>query len=522
MRLSLLGRCIGIIILMVVVLSIWKLSVDARNSKTDTELNQHCIELKVQVGFIDDLSAQQLLLYRSVPQNLAPQLEWKNQIRGDNLQTISVCQLFTHDDSSCDANIQRKLDGKWIIPRGWDWRVYMQYYPEISLQNNGKFDSLTALQHYNEFGQFNEYIPRKINMVVRYTACSGLVNQQYAHIASISIAVLLGAKLILPPSLQRLTFNSSFTNTPWKQLPTDHVLDMEYVTQYWKKKGLEILGQKHWETIPQINNGEVAYWEDLHPGFEQESHVRITGIYRRPTPILDLLYRIKQEALNRYSSVAATRKSSDCLKGIVVDLPCTFFALRTPTAFPLVSEIVQSLKFSPRIRQLADLLIQKLRQDWGQYNGVHLRVERDAQDWMNAVGGWSRYIDFYLYTMINAGFNERSKLYLATGLLTYGDTARYKNITGMLIELKLAKQITCKELLLDKNIIDSLEPEISAAVDLLVMLESETFVGLEPSTFSFYIVQLRKLLGIDVSQSQLVQLRGVGTTSMFEEAAILA
>eukprot|EP01023_Acetabularia_acetabulum_P032555 TRINITY_DN303_c0_g1_i5.p3 TRINITY_DN303_c0_g1~~TRINITY_DN303_c0_g1_i5.p3 ORF type:complete len:142 (+),score=21.29 TRINITY_DN303_c0_g1_i5:286-711(+) len=141
---------------------------------------------------------------------------------------------------------------------------------------------------------------------------------------------------------------------------------------------------------------------------------------------------------------------------------------------------------------------------------------------MNAVGGWSRYIDFYLYTMINAGFNERSKLYLATGLLTYGDTARYKNITGMLIELKLAKQITCKELLLDKNIIDSLEPEISAAVDLLVMLESETFVGLEPSTFSFYIVQLRKLLGIDVSQSQLVQLRGVGTTSMFEEAAILA
>eukprot|EP01024_Parvocaulis_polyphysoides_P030102 TRINITY_DN2734_c2_g1_i1.p1 TRINITY_DN2734_c2_g1~~TRINITY_DN2734_c2_g1_i1.p1 ORF type:complete len:550 (-),score=34.20 TRINITY_DN2734_c2_g1_i1:2-1651(-) len=515
MRLSLLGKCLVFFFFLMVLVYLQS----PRKKTIVSNQDQHCFELKLIAGFLDDLSTQQLLLYRSVPRVFAPQLEWKNQLKNEPLQSMSVCQLFSPHQINCDTKVHRKLNDKWIIPSGWDWNVYLRYYPEITLQNNGKFNSLTALQHYNEFGQFNGYVPRKINMVLRYTACSGLVNQQYAHIASLSIALLLGAKLIMPPSLQRVTFNTSFDEMPWRQLPIKQVLDMEYVTQYWKEKGLEIETINQWENVPKIDNGEIAFWEDLHTGFDQESHIRFNGIYRRPTPILDLLYRIKTEALNRYSNVASN--SGGCLKGIVVDLPCTFFALRTPTALPLVSEVVNSLKFSPRIRNLADQLIQKLRKEWGQFNGVHLRVERDAEDWMTAVGGWSRYIDYYLYTMINVGFSERNGLFLATGLLTYGDTARYKNITGMLIELKLAKQISCKELLLDKNVVDGLEPEISAAVDLLVMLEAEIFVGLDPSTFSFYITQLRKLLGVDATKSHLVQLRGVGTTSLFEEAAVL-
>eukprot|EP01024_Parvocaulis_polyphysoides_P072150 TRINITY_DN906_c0_g1_i2.p1 TRINITY_DN906_c0_g1~~TRINITY_DN906_c0_g1_i2.p1 ORF type:complete len:212 (-),score=5.97 TRINITY_DN906_c0_g1_i2:151-762(-) len=188
----------------------------------------------------------------------------------------------------------------------------------------------------------------------------------------------------------------------------------------------------------------------------------------------------------------------------------------------ILNQIAKTLKFNSRITQLASELITRLKHDWGDFNAAHLRVERDAQDWMKAVGGWGNYIDMYITTMVKAGFNDRSGLYLATGLLTYQDNERYNNITRMLLDFKLAKEITCKEILLDEKVIRGLQPEISAAVDLLVLMESNIFVGLDPSTFSFYINEMRKLNGISEDKSHLVHMQNIGTDSLFQNAALLS
>ena len=38
-------------------------------------------------------------------------------------------------------------------------------------------------------------------MLLRYTAGTGLFNQQYSHISAIALASVLGAELILPPGV---------------------------------------------------------------------------------------------------------------------------------------------------------------------------------------------------------------------------------------------------------------------------------------------------------------------------------
>ena len=42
---------------------------------------------------------------------------------------------------------------------------------------------------------------KRIRMLLRYTAGTGLFNQQYSHISAIALASVLGAELILPPGV---------------------------------------------------------------------------------------------------------------------------------------------------------------------------------------------------------------------------------------------------------------------------------------------------------------------------------
>ncbi len=62
---------------------------------------------------------------------------------------------------------------------------------------------------------------------------------------------------------------------------------------------------------------------------------------------------------------------------------------------PLVGEVALSLTFARPIQALASLVIQALGGAQGngaageiaKYNGVHLRIEKDAQDWSTTLGG---------------------------------------------------------------------------------------------------------------------------------------
>jgi len=48
-------------------------------------------------------------------------------------------------------------------------------------------------------------------VLLRYTACTGLINQQYSHIAAFSLAAVLGAEIVLPPAAKRDSFAHYFS-----------------------------------------------------------------------------------------------------------------------------------------------------------------------------------------------------------------------------------------------------------------------------------------------------------------------
>ena len=57
------------------------------------------------------------------------------------------------------------------------------------------------------------------------------------------------------------------------------------------------------------------------------------------------------------------------------------------------------------------------------FNGIHLRTENDAKDWVDLAGGDSTYLQMYETHMVQAGFASSPplSLYIASGLLKSDD-----------------------------------------------------------------------------------------------------
>ena len=54
----------------------------------------------------------------------------------------------------------------------------------------------------------------------------------------------------------------------------------------------------------------------------------------------------------------------------------------------VVTEVARSLEFSTYIQQLADRVISGMTNAGKyEYNAVHLRIEKDARDWSQIMGG---------------------------------------------------------------------------------------------------------------------------------------
>ena len=98
----------------------------------------------------------------------------------------------------------------------------------------------------------------------------------------------------------------------------------------------------------------------------------------------------------------------------------------------MVTEVAKSLAFAPALHALADRVVAGVTGGGAHpFNGVHLRVEKDARDWATIMGGtqvvWQGYVD----TMRGVGFNATTRLYAASGMLTYGASgARVGGVGG--------------------------------------------------------------------------------------------
>lgn len=65
----------------------------------------------------------------------------------------------------------------------------------------------------------------------------GLVNQWYVHLAALMLAKALGSELVLPPAMHRGGFAGK---TKWFMDPTEALLDVEAIAQYWGGQGVHI------------------------------------------------------------------------------------------------------------------------------------------------------------------------------------------------------------------------------------------------------------------------------------------
>ena len=109
----------------------------------------------------------------------------------------------------------------------------------------------TAKQHYLSRGRAQGYVYRRLRVVLRYTACTGLINQQYSHIAAFALAAVLGAELVLPPAVKRDSFAKYFSmdktqnEVSWTPDDLDTLLDTEKIIRFWKDRGLTVHRVRH-------------------------------------------------------------------------------------------------------------------------------------------------------------------------------------------------------------------------------------------------------------------------------------
>ena len=88
-----------------------------------------------------------------------------------------------------------------------------------------------------------------------------------------------------------------------------------------------------------------------------------------------------------------------------------FTPCATCSALPIVSEVAMSLSFAARLQTMADRIIDTIS-DHGAtpFNGVHLRVEKDARDWATIMGGTHNIWKGYMTTMHALEFNSSTPI----------------------------------------------------------------------------------------------------------------
>lgn len=123
-------------------------------------------------------------------------------------------------------------------------QAYLLYHPD--LRSLGVTTEEAAKKHYVEHGVREGRVYKRIRVLLRYTACTGLINQHYSHIAAFSLAAMLGAELVLPPAVCRDSFAHYFSvfkeknEVQWSPVPLDSLLDVEGIINYWRPRGLVI------------------------------------------------------------------------------------------------------------------------------------------------------------------------------------------------------------------------------------------------------------------------------------------
>lgn len=130
------------------------------------------------------------------------------------------------------------------LPEAFDWQTYLQYNPD--LQAHGITSEEQAQRHYLDWGRAEHRLYHRIRVLLRYTACTGLINQHYSHIAAFTLAAAVHAELVLAPAVQRDSFGHYFSQikdqneVQWAPAPLSSLLDVALIIEAWAARGITV------------------------------------------------------------------------------------------------------------------------------------------------------------------------------------------------------------------------------------------------------------------------------------------
>jgi hypothetical protein len=567
----------------------------------------------------------------------------------------------------------KQVQGRRRLPPGFDWRAYLAYNPDV--RAFGVNTAATAAGHFLAYGAKEGRLHRRIPAAVRYTACGGLANQHYSHVAALTLAVALGADVILPDAAARDTFAHYFSEDPsknkvqWRAAPLGSLWEPASAAELMRAAGGNDAALAPRGSSPPDLSLPADAFQTYGIGppdvVAPAQVVRLEGVYQQALPVQDLVDEARERAVKAAMAAVSGAKQAAVARGepsaltdprydvpppVIVDLPCALFSVEA-VGSPLAAAVARQLRFSPSVAVLADKVVaamagglggpaeeaaaasqalaaarraavegaaaelaggvgvggggggggsgsggggskntaprsaaqllardaRYLRSGAAGFNGLHLRVEADARDWLKAMGGREAFWRAYLDLLTEAGFgtDEQARaqmvaplapaadgaalararaaaanassssippttlpsrkglpLYVATGLPSYADAAGSskagEKAAKALAEVRarLARhgaRLVFKEDVLSKAELSGLAPDQLALIDFLVLARSRGFVGASASTFSVLVREYRALHGIAPRDTAwLVDCTKVGSEPLFARAAVFA
>eukprot|EP00892_Ulva_mutabilis_P008390 jgi/Ulvmu1/5923/UM026_0045.1 len=427
------------------------------------------------------------------------------------------------------------------LPHDFDWEAYIKWNPELELEDITTKDM--AEQHFLREGYLRNMVHRDYDLTIRYTACGGLMNQHYSHISALTLAHLSNAnRIIWPPMQERESFNKRYhpdvtrNEQGWIYLDATTLWDMDYIQRAFRDQyGIEVLKHPDNVPMPDMTQLETAFQLYLPADQTYQSELRFSKpVYlARHNP-----YMLARAIMDAGRQVLL--KHGKQPESVLVDLPCTMF-MTDNRNFTVVEDIARLVKFSPNVTALARKVIRGIHEKEGVevYNGVHLRMERDAMDWAIIMGGRERYWKLYRSSMAMARFSRDTPLFVASGLLKGSRNINTENgavtaaadtqavnqmqkLAQEIVSANLASKVVHKEMYLTDEELNSLSNEQSGLIDMLVLRESERLVGISVSTFSFYLSELRLMDGHGPEDTVLLDAYYIGTDELFYSCAITA
>lgn len=422
------------------------------------------------------------------------------------------------------ARIRASRKPRWpgALPLDFDWQAYAEYNPDLAITREAQ-----AAQHFLAAGRAQGRLHARVPLVLRYGSCpsAGLVNQLYAHIAGLTLALVLGADVVLAPAQARATFTgvNDSSQLAWSSVDLGSMLDVGFISASLAERGVTVMEAPGAQHVLRQTHVEYQRWGMAKVPRPYSAPVRtgewkrlrrwgadlLVGLDTHPRamhpdlshPCNNLVKALARHVLQR--AAAAARSPHGLARPMVLEVPCTLLTIRTHN-LPEAAVAARHLRFTPMLQQLADTVIARMLADVaasaGQlagatptdFNGLHLRVEPDAVGWAAKFGGWEAFWCAYVATMASAGFTATMPLYVASGI--FDSPSELQAASYRLAPY--SRKLYHKEQFLDAALLAMLHPEQRAAVDFLVLLRSRRFVGCSYSTFSVAVREFRHLLGL--------------------------